>query len=95
MRLFQMIRDDDVSGVSGVGRVAEVVEFENGKVVVAWLDGAKAMGVYDSLDDVQAVHGHDGTTWLEAGELEPPRVEPDVPPKKPTYRGARLMGRRI
>jgi hypothetical protein len=67
VRLFDLIRDEDVSGVSGRGHVAEAVQFENGKVVVGFLkhtaDVSSAI-VYDSLDDVARVHGHGGKTRL-------------------------------
>lgn len=91
MRLFHLIRDDDVSGVSGIGRVAEVVELENGKVVVGWLRGAKTVAVFDSLDDVIAVHGHEGSTWLE---LERDSDLEQTPPARGTYRAARALGHR-
>jgi hypothetical protein len=90
-----MIRDEDVSGVSGVGRVAEVVVFENGKVVVAWLRGPHTVTVFDSLADVDRVHGHDGLTWLERDtSAEAPR-EPAPIPDGATFRGARQFGRRV
>lgn len=67
MRLWQLIRDRDVSGVSGIGRVAEVVELENGKVVVAWLPhlGPSSVAVFNSLAEVLEIHGHGGATRLE------------------------------
>lgn len=73
MKLHYLIRDNDPSGVSGVGRVAEVVELENGKVVVAFLPHASdhapevsSVIVYDSLEDVLEIHGHGGMSWLES-----------------------------
>ena len=37
MRVFQMIRDTDVTGLSGTGVVAEVIEFSDGSVAMRWL----------------------------------------------------------
>jgi hypothetical protein len=68
LRLFDLVRHEDVSGVSGTGHVAEVVEFESGKVVVSFLPhtaGVSNVIVYDSLEDVIKVHGHGGATILE------------------------------
>ncbi len=62
---YSLERDEDVSGVSGTGRVADVVEFPNGKVVVAFRSEIPSVIVYDSLDDVRTIHGHDGKTRLE------------------------------
>ena len=38
LRVFHLLRDEDPSGVSGVGRVAVGVVFPSGKVVLEWLD---------------------------------------------------------
>jgi len=38
LRMVQLMRDEDPSGVSGVGRVAVGVVFPSGKVVLEWLD---------------------------------------------------------
>lgn len=91
-----MIRDEDVSGISGVGWVADVVEFENGKCVVAWLTrktgDVASVSVFDSLEEIQRIHGHDGSTWLE--RRNPKQDEPDEG-KPPTYRAARMFGRKF
>lgn len=68
MRRFTLVRDEDVSGVSGTGVVAEGVEFTNGKVVVRWLSERASTVVWDTLADAEAIHGHGGKTkvvWLD------------------------------
>lgn len=74
MRTFLITRDMDVSGVSGVGVVAEGCEFSNGRFVMTWMgspvptaDGrgrkyVQSTAVYDSLADAMAIHGHQGRT---------------------------------
>lgn len=66
MRLYELVREHDISGVSGVGIVAQAVEFASGKTVVAWLDdrGARvaSVSVFDSVDDAERIHGHGGAT---------------------------------
>lgn len=67
VRCFQLVRDEDVSGVSGTGVVAEGVCFDSGKVVLSWISEYQSVSVYDSVDDLQAVHGHEGRSrvvWL-------------------------------
>lgn len=58
------MRRKDPSGVSGLGLVAEVVEFSNGKVAISWLDdrgpGVASVTIHDSMSNAEAVHGHDG-----------------------------------
>lgn len=67
MTLYEMIRDTDVSGVSGTGPVAEVAEFDNGWVVVAFYEytaGVPNVIAYSSLEDAEKIHGHGGMTRL-------------------------------
>ena len=75
MRVFQMIRDTDVTGLSGTGVVAEVIEFSDGSVAMRWLQdgvsesnrdrGVRATTVmHESLASVQALHGHNGMSHL-------------------------------
>lgn len=62
MRRFQLVRDHDVSGVSGLGHVADGVLFADGKVVTRWRAAVAQTCVWDSIDDVERVHGHGGAT---------------------------------
>ena len=64
LRVFQLMRDEDVSGVSGVGRVAVGVVFPSGKVVLEWLGSDTTFGIYDKLDHVERIHGHGGKTRI-------------------------------
>ena len=68
MRRFVLVREHDVSGVSGVGLVAEGVRFSNGVVSLHWLRDPGAIALYDTIGDLLAVHGHNGHTevqWLD------------------------------
>jgi hypothetical protein len=64
MRRFHFERLEDASGVSGCGRVAEGVIFSNGKVAVEWLSAHASTNLYDSLEDVEFIHGHQGRTKI-------------------------------
>ena len=71
MRRFLLIRDEDVSGVSGTGVVAEGVVFSTGKVVLSWCSAYRSVTVYDTIGDLETVHGHEGRTrteWLDLME---------------------------
>ena len=65
MRRFVLIRVEDLTGVSGTGEVAEGTVFSSGLAVIRWLREPYAMGVYQNLDDVISVHGHEGRTQLQ------------------------------
>lgn len=68
MRLFQLHRAEDESGVSGVGIVAEGVQFASGKCALSWLTAHTSVAVYDSIETLDAIHGHNGKTrvvWVE------------------------------
>ncbi|MEW1922324.1 hypothetical protein [Streptomyces sp. NPDC088360] len=62
---FHLHRLDDVTGVSGTGRVAGGVIFPDGTVAMRWNKDLKSTAVYDSIDDVAVIHGHDGATVIE------------------------------
>ena len=69
MRRFVLIRVEDLTGVSGTGVVAEGAVFTDGLSVIHWLREPFAIGVYQTLEDVIAVHGHDGRTKLHFIDL--------------------------
>jgi len=67
MRVFKLVRREDVSGVSGTGEIAEGVEFMDGTVVLKWLvplGHSGGFSIFKTLDDVRAIHGHDGRTQV-------------------------------
>ena len=68
MRRFVLRRDVDPLGISGTGIIAEGVVSSNGKAVLFWLTRHKSVGIYDSVDEVEAIHCHGGTTeigWID------------------------------
>lgn len=72
-RPFRLIRDVDVSGISGTGVIAEGVQFSDGAVALRWRGEWPSWNIHDrGLDAVQHVHGHNGSTrieWLDGVEL--------------------------
>lgn len=78
MRRFVLHRLEDKTGISGTGHVAEGVIFSNGKVTLSWQTYYTSVGVYDSIDHVEAIHGHQGQTIIEY--LDPEPVETDSEP---------------
>lgn len=64
MRTFHLHRDEDVSGVSGIGVIAEGTLYSNTKVVISWLTVHKSMSIYDSLAEMMAVHTHGTKTRI-------------------------------
>lgn len=71
---FVLMRDTDVSGVSGTGVVADGVAFPDGTVALRWRGGNPTSVVFhdNGVASVEAIHGHGGNTrivWL-AEDLE-------------------------
>lgn len=63
MSLFELVRHDDVSGISGTGVVAEGVVFSDGSVALHWVCGKwPTSGTYPCMEAVLDVHGHGGKT---------------------------------
>lgn len=73
-RVGRLVRDVDVHGVSGEGEVADVWVWEGRPglmapavttIVVRWRGERSSTVVWDSLEDMLAVHGHDGRTRVQ------------------------------
>ena len=68
MRRFVLDRDDDLTGTSGTGIVAEGVQFSNGSVVIHWLSQLEAVHVYANALVLETLHRHVGGTkvvWVD------------------------------
>ena len=74
MRRFELHRDEDVSGVSGIGVVAEGVAFsDGGPVALRWTSEYPTSVVFHDrgVESLEAIHGHNGRTrivWLDDEE---------------------------
>lgn len=64
MRLFHLVRNEDESGVSGTGTVAEGVQFTDGACALRWLTFITSTAFYNSVEDLIAIHGHGGGRTL-------------------------------
>jgi hypothetical protein len=64
IRRFVLNRSEDISGTSGVGIVAEGVRFSDGTVALRWVTSLVSTAVYESVEDLIAIHGHDGATTV-------------------------------
>lgn len=68
MRRFVLNRQDDKTGTSGTGIVAEGVQLSSGQVVLTWLRHLNSVAVYHSMDVMETIHGHGGATrvhWID------------------------------
>lgn len=83
MRRFQLHRDEDETGVSGTGIVAEGVQFTDGHVALRWLTDHTSTAIYGDLLDVSVIHGHGGKTRIVFLD-EPGPDDPD--PGHPNHR---------
>lgn len=73
-RRFEVVRERDLTGISGTGIVAEGIEFSDGTAVVRWREDPTAQSyergvrattvIFPSVEAVEALHGHNGATYL-------------------------------
>lgn len=73
MRKFILRRTEDVSGVSGVGVVAEGVMFGDGTCVLRWLTEYRSTAIYANIVDLKRIHEHGGKTavvWEADAEVD-------------------------
>lgn len=67
-RRFLLERQEDLTGTSGTGIVAEGIEFSNGTVVLHWISQLMAINIYDNIKVCIELHGHDNRTsikWID------------------------------
>lgn len=65
MRRFVLVRNEDVSGTSGTGVVAEGVQFSNGRVSLHWISQYECVEDLANVAIVEQIHGHEGKTKIE------------------------------
>jgi len=78
MRLFYLDRVKDVSGVSGTGRVAEGVVFDDNSAVLRWLTKLASTAVYSNMEHLIQIHSHGGDTKITYAD--DPIDQPDFYP---------------
>ncbi|HEY9409000.1 MAG TPA: hypothetical protein VIP77_05410 [Jiangellaceae bacterium] len=67
-RRFALVRHVDYTGVSGIGVVAYGVVFFDGQVALRWCSTHPATSLWDSIEDMLAIHGHGEATsvqWID------------------------------
>jgi hypothetical protein len=71
MKLFHFYRAEDQTGVSGTGPVVEGVQFTNGWCALRWLSSKSSLCFYQSIEEVKAIHGHEGRTEIVIHDFDP------------------------
>jgi len=72
MRRFYLKRNEDASGVSGLGNVAEGCQHDTNWCSLVWLghrdEGGDVMAFYKNIERIIEIHGHGGMTqvvWID------------------------------
>lgn len=78
VRVGHLMRHEDVHGVSGTGKVADVFEAANGKCIVVWISAHSSTNIYDNVKHVESTHSHGGKSlvvWDWESEPDPDPME--------------------
>ncbi|MFC9089009.1 hypothetical protein [Nocardiopsis dassonvillei] len=79
-RRFVLVRDHDVSGVSGTGHVADGVLWPDGTASVRWRGEHPSTVHWDrGWDSVQHIHGHNGHTRIVWADPDPAAYDTTCP----------------
>lgn len=62
---FYLKRDEDPSGISGTGYIAEGVQWTDKSVTLRWRGHMSSLVHYKRMEDAVAVHGHNGLTQVK------------------------------
>lgn len=80
-RRFYLLRNVDVHGKSGTGRVADGIQFGDGRIAFRWRTETATTTLADSAADLDRIHGHGGKSaiiWVDP-EHQAPQSEPAAP----------------
>ena len=64
MRTFELHRDEDETGVSGTGVIAEGCTFSDGWCAMRWVKEPRTSTLFPSVAVVEKIHGHGGKTKI-------------------------------
>lgn len=67
-RAFALVRDVDVTGISGTGHVADGVLWPDGSSSIRWRGDNPSVVFWDKFESVEKIHGHGGSTrivWVD------------------------------
>lgn len=70
IRRFNLVRTEDVSGVSGTGIVAVGAQMPTGKVFMEWVVKFQSFAIYNDIGTLETIHGHEGKTHIEWVDAE-------------------------
>ncbi|MGS2592065.1 hypothetical protein [Streptomyces hebeiensis] len=70
-RRFHLQRNHDVTGASGVGRVADGVLWPDGTASLRWRGDRASTVNWDRIEDAEVIHGHGGHTVIVWDDPEP------------------------
>lgn len=68
---FYLLREQDVSGVSGTGIVARGIILPSHRVVMEWSMPFESITIFQNIGEVSQIHGHGGATKICMGK--PPK----------------------
>jgi hypothetical protein len=60
VRHFWLRRNEDLTGISGTGIVAEGNIFSNGTAIMHWLSKESTFETFEEIEQVTRLHGHNG-----------------------------------
>jgi hypothetical protein len=77
LRRFVLVREEDPTGMSGTGIVAEGVQFTNGRVALTWKTEFISVTTFDNIATVETLHTHFGSDPTKIVWLDPKPGEGD------------------
>lgn len=64
IKKFYLLRHEDINSNSGVGIVAVGVKLPSGKCIMEWLSNEITETIFESVEQIIRIHGHQGDTEL-------------------------------
>lgn len=65
VKRFKLIRHEDISGISGIGHIADGVCWPDGSCTIRWRGKYPSVVYWQSIEEAEQIHGHNGCTTIE------------------------------
>lgn len=71
--LYQLIRKQDVHGISGTGVVALIAVMPSGRAIMEWTaSNHPTLTIFANIQEIELIHGHGGASVVKLVKEEKP-----------------------
>lgn len=78
IKTYKLVRNKDVTGVSGTGIVGFIAELPSGRCVLEWISNHPTITIFNNIKEIELIHGHDGKSVIKCIEMQTKKIKKKV-----------------